>query len=232
LEVYGATETTGAITVNPPDAIRIGTVGRSIPGQELRMADDGEIIVRGPHVFQGYYREPEQTSDVLQDGWYHTGDVGQLDADGYLRITDRKKDLIITAGGKNISPANIETALKRQGHISQAVAIGDKRPFMSALITLDPEQMEPWARENGIAAADPALLASDQRVRALIQEHVDRVNADLSNVERVKKFTILPRDFTVPDELTPTLKVKRRVVAEKYAAEIEAIYSDTGSAAG
>ncbi|MHB8571466.1 MAG: AMP-dependent synthetase/ligase [Candidatus Dormibacteria bacterium] len=225
LEVYGATEATGPVTVNPSDAIHIGTVGRAIPGDDVKIAPDGEVLVRGGNVFQGYYHEPEQSAETLRDGWYLTGDVGEIDADGYLRITDRKKDLIITAGGKNISPANIEIALKRQGFISQAVAIGDKRPFMSALVTLNPETIGPWASAHGLDPTDSAALAADPAVRDLVQECVDRVNADLSQVEKIKKFSILPNDFQVTDELTPTLKVKRKVVAEKYRNQIEAMYS-------
>ena len=187
-----------------------GTVGPPLPGIELRIAGDGEVFVRGATVFAGYHRDPEATAAVLRDGWFATGDVGELDAEGYLRITDRKKDLIITAGGKNISPSNIEAALTRHPLIANAVVIGDRRPYLSALITIDPTE----------AAAYPD-------VRAEVERHVEAVNATLSNVERVRRWTILEHDFTVGDELTPTLKVKRKVVNERYAAEIEANYPAT-----
>ena len=209
-EVYGLSETTGATTFNRPGHARFGTVGPPLPGIELRIAGDGEVFVRGATVFAGYHRDPEATAAVLRDGWFATGDVGELDAEGYLRITDRKKDLIITAGGKNISPSNIEAALTRHPLIANAVVIGDRRPYLSALITIDPTE----------AAAYPD-------VRAEVERHVEAVNATLSNVERVRRWTILEHDFTVGDELTPTLKVKRKVVNERYAAEIEANYPAT-----
>ncbi|HKC78409.1 MAG TPA: long-chain fatty acid--CoA ligase, partial [Gaiellaceae bacterium] len=209
-EVYGLSETTGATTFNRPGHARFGTVGPPLPGVEVRIAADGEVLVRGATVFAGYHRDPEATAAVLVDGWLHTGDVGELDADGFLRITDRKKDLIITAGGKNISPSNIEAALTRHPLIANAVVIGDRRPYLSALITIDPTE----------AAAYPD-------VRTEVERHVEAVNATLANVERVRRWTLLDHDFTVGDELTPTMKVKRKVVAEKYAAEIEANYPAT-----
>jgi long-chain acyl-CoA synthetase len=209
-EVYGLSETTGATTFNRPGHARFGTVGQVLPGVEVRIAEDGEILVRGSTVFAGYHRDPAATAAVLKDGWLYTGDVGELDADGFLRITDRKKDLIITAGGKNISPSNIETALTQHPLIANAVVIGDRRPYLSALITLDPTER----------AASPNPLAE-------VERHVEAVNATLANVERVRRWTILDHDFTVGDELTPTMKVKRKVVAEKYAAEIEANYPAT-----
>ncbi|HVS41917.1 MAG TPA: long-chain fatty acid--CoA ligase, partial [Candidatus Dormibacteraeota bacterium] len=209
-EVYGLSETTGATTFNRPGHARFGTVGPPLPGVEVRIAADGEILVRGATVFAGYHKDPEATAAILQDGWLHTGDVGELDADGYLRITDRKKDLIITAGGKNISPSNIETALTRHPLIANAVVIGDRRPYLTALITIDPTE-----------------VAAYPDVRAEVERHVEAVNATLANVERVRRWTILDHDFTVGDELTPTMKVKRKVVGEKYAAEIEANYPAT-----
>ena len=209
-EVYGLSETTGATTFNRPGHARFGTVGPPLPGVEVRIAADGEILVRGATVFAGYHKDPEATAAILQDGWLHTGDVGELDADGYLRITDRKKDLIITAGGKNISPSNIETALTRHPLIANAVVIGDRRPYLTALITIDPTE-----------------VAAYPDVRAEVERQVEAVNATLANVERVRRWTILDHDFTVGDELTPTMKVKRKVVGEKYAAEIEANYPAT-----
>jgi long-chain acyl-CoA synthetase len=209
-EVYGLSETTGATTFNRPGHARFGTVGPPLPGVEVRIAADGEILVRGATVFAGYHKDPEATAAILRDGWLHTGDVGELDADGYLRITDRKKDLIITAGGKNISPSNIETALTRHPLIANAVVIGDRRPYLTALITIDPTE-----------------VTAHPDVRAEVERHVEAVNATLANVERVRRWTILDHDFTVGDELTPTMKVKRKVVGEKYAAEIEANYPAT-----
>jgi long-chain acyl-CoA synthetase len=209
-EVYGLSETTGAVTFNRPGHARFGTVGQAPPGVEVRIAEDGEILVRGGTVFAGYHRDPAATAAVLRDGWLYTGDVGELDADGFLRITDRKKDLIITAGGKNISPSNIEAALTNHPLIANAVVIGDRRPYLSALITIDPTEAPDYPD-----------------VRAAVERHVEAVNATLANVERVRRWTILDHDFTVGDELTPTMKVKRKVVAEKYAAEIEANYPAT-----
>jgi long-chain acyl-CoA synthetase len=213
-EVYGLSETTGATTFNRPGHARFGTVGPALPGIEVRLAGDGEILVRGATVFAGYHRDPAATAEVMLDGWFATGDVGELDAEGNLRITDRKKDLIITAGGKNISPSNIETALKNHALIANAVVIGDRRPYLSALITVDP--VEAAARDLSAAAVRDAVAA-----------HVEAVNAGLANVERVRRWTLLDHDFSVGDELTPTMKVRRKVVAERYAAEIEANYRDT-----
>src|SRR5439155_18736215 len=186
--------------------------------------DDGEILVRGGAVFTGYYKDPAATAEALVDGWLHTGDVGEVDADGYLRITDRKKDLIITAGGKNISPSNIEKSLQQQRLIGNAVVIGDRRPFVSALLTLDPEEAAAYSRNRGVAL-DLEALARDPTVLGEIKAHVDDVNSALSQVEQVKKWTLLAQDFSVGDELTPTLKVKRKVVSEKYATDIDALYA-------
>jgi long-subunit acyl-CoA synthetase (AMP-forming) len=224
-EVYGQSEGCGPTTTNRPGYARLGTVGPPIPGVEVRIADDGEVLVKGGNVFRGYFKDEATTRETLdKDGWLHSGDVGELDDDGYLRITDRKKDLIITAGGKNISPSNIEVMLKRQPYIGSAVAIGDRRPFMSALLTIDPEQVEALA--NAVGDADILRLHENLRVHELFQKGVDAVNQDLSNVERIKKFTILPSELSLEGgELTPTLKVKRKVVNEKYAAQIEAIYA-------
>jgi long-chain acyl-CoA synthetase len=222
-EVYGQSENTGSTTLNRPGRTRVGTVGEPYPGTEVRIAADGEIQVRGGVVFPGYLKDDEATRAALVDGWLQTGDVGEFDADGYLRITDRKKDLIITAGGKNISPANIENALGGHPAIAHAVAIGDRRPYMTALITLDPEEAVGFAAKRGWPR-DLAAMAEHPAVHAELEAHVDAVNARLSHVEQVKRFTILPNAFTPDDELTPTLKVKRKVVAEKYADQIEALY--------
>jgi long-chain acyl-CoA synthetase len=223
-EVYGQSENTGSTTLNRPGRTRIGTVGEVFPGNEVRIADDGEILVRGGVVFPGYLHNREATEETLIDGWLHSGDVGEFDADGYLRITDRKKDLIITAGGKNISPGNIESALSSHPLIGHAVAIGDRRPYMTALFTLDPDETPAIAAGRGWPS-DLEKLAEHAELRAELQRHIDSVNSNLSHVEQVKRFAILPTDFTPDEELTPTLKVKRKVVAEKYAHQIDALYT-------
>jgi long-chain acyl-CoA synthetase len=223
-EVYGQSENTGSTSLNRPGRSRIGTVGEVFPGNEVRIADDGEVLVRGAVVFTGYLHDREATEATLIDGWLHTGDVGEFDADGYLRITDRKKDLIITAGGKNISPGNLEGAIGTHPLIGHAVAIGDRRPYMTALVTLDPDEAPAIAARRGWPV-DLQALARHPDVRAELQRHVDAVNSRLSQVEQVKRFAILDSDFSIDEELTPTLKVKRKVVAEKYAGHIEALYT-------
>jgi long-chain acyl-CoA synthetase len=199
-----------------------------LPGFDVRIADDGEIEVRSETVFQGYYKDPEATAAVLAaDGWLKTGDIGRLDEDGFLHITDRKKDILVTAGGKNVAPQNIENDLKTSKYISQALVIGDKRPYVAALVTLDPVEIERWASEQGLDG-DPAALADDDRVRDLVQEAVDEANRERSRFEQVKRFAILPRDFTMEaGEITPTLKVRRRAVQEHFAAEIDALYAQS-----
>ncbi|HWD77032.1 MAG TPA: long-chain fatty acid--CoA ligase [Solirubrobacteraceae bacterium] len=226
LEGWGMTETTAVGTVNMPDQLKFGTVGRPMPGVEIRIAeDDGEILMKGPCVFREYWRNEEATAETLVDGWLHTGDLGSVDEDGYLSITGRKKDIIITAGGKNLTPSNIENDLKQSRFISQAVMHGDRRPYPVAVITLDPEEIIPWAAEHGLPE-DPAALAHADEVRALIQAELDRANANYAQVEQIKKFVILDRDLSIEDgELTPTLKVKRAVVNERYADVIESLYS-------
>ena len=211
IEGYGLTETSSSLSVNDPDDYRFGTVGHAVDGCELRLDEDGEILVRSDTIFSGYYKEPEATAAAFTaDGWFRTGDVGEIDADGWVKITDRKKDLIITAGGKNIAPQNLENALKASRFVSQAVVIGDRRPYVTALITLDPAE----------------LHASTRDQQELVQEIVDGVNRDRVRVEQIKRFAILPRDFTQEHgELTPTLKLRRRVVQEHFADEIEQLYS-------
>ncbi len=224
-EVYGQTEDTGPTSLNPPEKIKIGTVGPPIPGCDVKIAEDGEILVRGGNVFAGYFKNPEATAETVVDGWLHSGDVGEFDEDGYLRITDRKKDLIITAGGKNISPSEIESKLKADKYISQSVVIGDARKFVSALITLDEDVVGPWAKDKDLPD-DLAALSQTPEVRALVQKAVDRVNSTLSHVESIKEFTILPHDFSQDaGEVTPTLKVRRRQIADNYGDEIEAMYT-------
>jgi long-chain acyl-CoA synthetase len=212
IEGYGQTECTTASNVNMPTGFRFGTVGPTIPGVEVRTAEDGEILVRGPNVFAGYYKDEAATRDVLDEhGWLHTGDVGHID-DGFLTITDRIKDIIVTAGGKNVAPQNIENALKGSKYVSQALVIGDRRPYLTALITLD--------------EAETAKLPEGADLGALVQEAVDDWNRDRASFEQVKRFTILPRDFSADeDEVTPTMKLKRKIVAEHFAGEIEALYA-------
>ena len=225
LEGWGMTETSTAATVARPDAFKIGKVGRAFKGCEIRIADDGEILVRGPNVFQGYYKNEEATRETLEDGWLHTGDIGELDEDGYLSITGRKKDIIITAGGKNITPANLEAEIKQSPYVSQCVVIGDRRPYLVALITLDMEECAKLAEEKGWPA-DASQLAQQEGMRELIQEHLDKVNEKFARVEQVKKFEILPHDLSQETgELTPTLKVKRNVVAQKHEKEVDALYA-------
>jgi long-chain acyl-CoA synthetase len=223
-EVYGQTEGCGPTSLNPPDRIKIGTVGPPIPGCDVRIADDDEILVKGGNVFLGYFKNPEATADTLVDGWLHSGDLGRLDDDGYLTITGRKKDLIITAGGKNVSPQNIESALKASHLVSQAVVIGDRRKFLSALITLDEEVVRNWAKDKDLPD-DIESLSKTPEVRAAVQAAVDEVNSRLSQVEQIKKFTVLPADFTQEaGEITPTLKVRRHRIEQRYEDAIEEMY--------
>jgi long-chain acyl-CoA synthetase len=225
-EVYGMSESTGLMTWDA-FAIRAGTVGRGVPGLELKLAEDGEVICRGGCVFRGYLDEPEKTAEALDaDGWLHSGDIGVIDADGYLRIVDRKKELIITAGGKNISPSNLESSLKAQLLIGQACVIGDQRPFMSALVVLDPDTAPSWASQHGIDATSLAELADHPEVVAEVDREVEAAMASFNNAERVKKVVVL-HDEWLPDseELTPTSKLKRRGIHAKYGDEIESIYA-------
>jgi len=226
VEGYGLTECTTACSTNRPDVYRFGTVGRPLPGFEIAIAEDGEILVRSETIFQGYFKDAEATAAVLTaDGWLRTGDIGELDADGFLRITDRKKDILVTAGGKNVAPQNIENELKVSKYVSQALVVGDKRPYVAALITLDPDEIGRWAAAQGIEGDVPSL-AGDDRVRELLQEIVDEANRERSRFEQVKRFAILPRDFTMADgEITPTLKLRRRAVIDHFEDEIEALYA-------
>jgi long-subunit acyl-CoA synthetase (AMP-forming) len=227
-ELWGMSETCGAGTCNPPDKIKIGTVGPPAPGVEIKLADDGEVLVRGGVVMLGYRNAREQTDAAIDaDGWLHTGDIGELDEDRYLRIVDRKKELIINAAGKNMSPANIEATLKSASPlIGQAAAIGDARSYNTALIVLDADFAPMWATQQGIEGQGIEELAGDERLIAAVQEGVDAANSKLARVEQIKKFTIIPGDWAPGgDELTPTMKLKRRPIAEKYSAEIEAMYT-------
>jgi long-chain acyl-CoA synthetase len=225
LEAYGLTETTGGSTINALDGYRFGTVGPALPGVEVRIASDGEVLIRGGSVMRGYWNQEAATRDVIDaEGWFHSGDIGEIDGDGYLRITDRKKDIIVTAGGKNVAPQNIENLMKQSTWISQAMVHGDKRPYLVALVTLNVEAVTRFATQAG-REPDPEKLADDAELRAHLQREIDVVNGRLSSFETVKKFVILPRDFTIEGgELTPTLKVKRKVVSERYRSLLEGMY--------
>ena len=227
-EVWGMSELTSVATINPPERIRYGTVGPALPGVEIRLADDGEVLVRGPTVMAGYRNQPEKTAETIDaDGWLRTGDIGTLDEHGYLKIVDRKKELIINAAGKNMSPANIEQQLKQgSALIGQAIAIGDRRPYNVALIVLDPDACGPFAASHGIADSSAAAMAREASVREEVSAGIDRANSHLSRVEQIKRFAILPVDWLPGgDELTPTMKLRRKPIHEKYAAEIESLYS-------
>jgi long-chain acyl-CoA synthetase len=225
-EGWGMTELSNAATLASPGAARTGAVGKAFPGMELRIADDGEVLVRGPIVMRGYYKDPERTAEALDaDGWMHTGDIGQLDADGFLRITDRKKELIITSGGKNISPALIEYELQRHPLIGQACAIGDRRNYVTALIVLDPDVAPAWAKAHGIEASSLAELANSPEVLAEIERGVAAANSHLARVEQVRRFRLLPNEWTADSgELTPSLKRRRRVIIDRYARQIDDLY--------
>jgi len=227
-EGYGLTETSSAITVNQvqPGGLKIGTVGILVPGNSLRIAEDKELLVRGGVVFDGYWHNEQATQDAFADGWFKTGDLGAIDEDGFLTITGRKKELIVTAGGKNVAPAMLEDQLRSHPLISQALVVGDAKPFIGALITIDPEAFVGWKERNGKpATASVGDLATDPDLVAEIDTAVKRANLTVSHAESIRKFRILPVDFTEDTgELTPTLKVKRSVVAEKFASDIEAIY--------
>jgi long-subunit acyl-CoA synthetase (AMP-forming) len=226
-ELWGMSETTGAGTCNPPERIKIGTVGPPAPNVEIKLADDGEVMVKGPVVMKGYRNLPEKTAETFtEDGFLLTGDIGEFDEDGYLRIVDRKKELIITAAGKNLSPANIEARLKQVPLVSQAIAIGDGRKYVSALLTLDEEAASAWATDRGVDS-DLAALAQNEELVAAVQGGIDTANEDLARVEQVKRFRILPADWEPGgDELTPTMKLKRKPITQKYADEIEALYAE------
>jgi long-chain acyl-CoA synthetase len=230
VEAYGLSEDSGPATINPPDRIKLGTVGLALPGVEVKLAEDGEILVRGGNVSPGYYKDKAQSAETFDsEGWLHTGDIGTIDRDGYVRVIDRKKELIITAGGKNISPANLENLVKQHPLVGQVCVVGDRQPFVSALIVLDAEVAPGWAASNGLAFSSVAEFSREPRVNAEVQRAIDDANQQVSRVERIKRFTILPTEWTLDsEELTPTLKLKRRVIHQKYADEIDALYATTG----
>ena len=226
LEGYGLTETTAATTINSPGHVKIGTVGRPLPGTAVRIADDGEILLSGPHVFRGYHKNPDATAEAMtSDGWFRSGDIGELDEEGYLRITGRKKELIVTAGGKNVAPAVLEDRLRAHPLVSQCMVVGDRRPYVTALITLDQEAIGPWLRHKGLEERPVAELVEDPVVLAEVQSAVDAANKAVSQAESIKRFSLLPVDFTEEGgQLTPSLKLKRGVVLKEFGTEIEGLY--------
>ena len=231
LEGYGLTETSPVIAVNRPDKRRIGTVGPIIPGVEVKIAADGEILTRGPHVMKGYWNNPEATAAAIDaEGWFHTGDIGEIDADGFLKITDRKKDIIINAYGKNIAPQPIEALLKSSPYVGTPVLIGDRRKYLSALIVPNFEKLEREAPALGVNATSREELVNDARIKSLMQAEIDRFNKNLDRQEKVRRFALLPRDFTIDDdEITPSLKVKRKNIDKKYKSVIDQMYVDEAS---
>ncbi|MFI9451168.1 AMP-dependent synthetase/ligase [Amycolatopsis sp. NPDC052450] len=225
-EGYGLTETSAAACVGTQDGFRVGTVGRPVAGTSVRIADDGEILLKGDVVFSGYFNNAQATAEALEDGWFHTGDLGELDRDGFLKITGRKKEIIVTAGGKNVAPSGLEDTIKASPLISQAMVVGDQRPFIGALITIDEEYFPSWKSQHGKPSdASVSDLADDAELRAEVQQAVDQANSAVSQAEAIKKFTILSKDFTeAGGEITPSLKLKRNIVNKNYATDIEALY--------
>jgi long-chain acyl-CoA synthetase len=226
LEGYGLTETTAPATVNVPDRVKIGTVGAPLPGVAIRIADDGEILIRGNNVFTAYLNNDDATAGAKQEGWFHTGDIGELDEDGYLKITGRKKEILVTAGGKNVAPAGLEDRLRAHPLISQCIVVGDQKPFIAALLTLDSEMYPAWARNNGIPGVTFEQAPTDEVVLAELQKAVDDANKSVSKAESIRKFRVLPGDFTEDNGyLTPSLKLKRNVVMKDFDDQVEALYS-------
>lgn len=225
-EGYGLTETSPLLTINRPGAWKPGSVGRAVAGTELAITDDGEILAKGPQVFDGYWHNPAATSEVFDAGWFRTGDIGRIDADGYLRITGRMKELIVTAAGKNVAPAPLEDRLRASALVSQAIVVGEGRPFVAALLALDEEALARWCADHGRPAQSAAVLANDPELLAELQAVVDAANESVSRAESVRRFTVLPRDLTIEqEELTATLKVRRAVVERQHADRVEAMYS-------
>jgi long-chain acyl-CoA synthetase len=226
LEGYGLTETTAPTSVNTPEKIKIGTVGRPLPGVGVRIGPDGEVLVKGVNVLKGYFNNPDATAEAITDGWFHTGDLGELDADGFLRITGRKKELIVTAGGKNVAPAVLEDRLRAHRLVSQCMVVGDAQPYIACLVTLDEEALPAWLQQQGKPEMSVAEAAEDDDVRAEVQRAIDDANKAVSKAEAIKRFKILTIDFTEENgALTPSLKLKRNVVMKEYAGEVDALYS-------
>jgi long-chain acyl-CoA synthetase len=226
LEGYGLTECTTGATSNRDVSFKFGTVGQALPGWELKLAADGELFIRSPTVFAGYYKDDDATAAVLdEDGWLATGDIATIDDEGFVTITDRKKDILVTAGGKNVAPQNLENELKSSRYVSQALVVGDRKPYVAALITLDPAEIAGWAQRQGLDG-DLVTLSRHPDVHALVQGIVDEVNAPHSRYEQIKRFSLLPRDFSMEEgEVTPTLKLRRKICQEHFAAEIERLYA-------
>jgi long-chain acyl-CoA synthetase len=225
LEGYGLTETTAPTTVNTPELIKIGTVGPPLPGNTVRIADDGEVLIKGPHVMKGYWNNEQASTEALADGWFHSGDLGSLDDDGYLRITGRKKEILVTAGGKNVAPAVLEDRIRAHPLVSQCIVVGDQKPFIGALITLDAEMLPIWLANNGHRSMDVETAAADAAVEAEVQHAVDEANRAVSKAESIRKFRILSVDFTEEaGYLTPSLKLKRGVVMKDFSAEVDELY--------
>jgi long-chain acyl-CoA synthetase len=226
LEGYGLSECTTGATSNRDDSFKFGTVGKALPGWELKLAEDGELLIRSPTVFAGYYKDDDATAAILDDdGWLATGDIATIDDEGFVTITDRKKDILVTAGGKNVAPQNLENELKSSRYVSQALVVGDRKPYVAALITLDPAEIAGWAQRQGLDG-DLATLSRHPDVHALVQGIVDEVNAPHSRYEQIKRFRVLPRDFSMEEgEVTPTLKLRRKICQEHFAAEIEHLYA-------
>jgi len=229
-EGYGLTETSPVISLNTPSKRKIGTVGPIIPGVEVKIAADGEILARGPNIMKGYWNNPEATAQAIEpDGWFHTGDIGLVDSEGFLKITDRKKDIIINAYGKNIAPQPLEALLKSSPYIGTPVLIGDQRKYLVALIVPNFDKLERDAAAMGIRAASPGELVKEEKVRDLYQREIDRFNESLDRQEKIRRFALLPRDFTIEaDEITPSLKVKRKVIDKKYKDIIDKLFVDDG----
>jgi long-chain acyl-CoA synthetase len=226
LEGWGLTETTAPATVNTPSQIRIGTVGRPLPGVAVRVGDDGELLVRGINVMKGYFNNAEASTEALEDGWFHTGDLGEIDEGGFVRITGRKKEIIVTAGGKNVAPTVLEDRLRAHVLVSQCMVVGDQRPFIAALVTLDAEMLPTWLSNNGKQPMDVAAAAQDPDVRAEIQKAVDAANQAVSKAESIRKFLILDTDFTESGgHLTPKLSLKRAVVLKEFTQQVETLYA-------
>jgi long-chain acyl-CoA synthetase len=227
-EGYGLTETSAASSLSTPTAFKLGTVGRPLLGTECRIASDGEIMMRGPHIMKGYYRNEAATAEVLEpDGWFHSGDIGEIDSDGYLRITDRKKDIIVTAGGKNVAPQNLENTLKTYPLISQSMVYGDKRPYLTVLVCVNEESAKRLLAEKGVTANTYADVIKQPVIREAVQQVIDAVNRDQPPYNSLKKFTLLDHDFSQEGgEMTPTLKVKRKYCTQKYWPLLEAMYGE------